>query len=87
MCKGCDMTREIERLYQEHGLITGEGPGGLSPAPENFDAAINAPIQILSHIAATWFSNRQDRQAFLRDVAKSLERVTKKRVSGEPPLH
>ena len=81
------MTREIERLYQAHGLITGDGPGGLSLAPEDFDAAINAPIQILSHIAANWFSNRHDRQAFLRDVTKSLERVTKQRVSGQSTQH
>ena len=87
MCKGCDMTREIEKLYREHGILTGERAGGLSAELEDFEAAINAPLNIISHIAATWFGNRNDRQAFLRDVSKRLEHMTKQRVGGNSALH
>lgn len=82
MCKGCDMTREIERLYQEHGLIDGQGPGGINATdPENFAAAINAPLHILSHIAATWPENRERRRALLKDMVADLERLTKERLA------
>jgi hypothetical protein len=54
---------------------------------ENFAAAVNAPLNILSHIAAEWFGNRTDRQAFVRDVQKKLEQMTKERVAGRSPLH
>jgi hypothetical protein len=87
MCKGCDMTREIERLYREHGILNGELQGGMSSTSEDFDAAINAPINILAHIAATWFSDRSSRHAFLNAIGKSLEKQTKARVAGEDTMH
>lgn len=87
MCKGCDMTREIERLYQDHGIIDGSGPGGLNTELKNFEAAINAPLNILSHIAATWPENREARRALVSDMQKRLESMTRERVAGEASLH
>jgi hypothetical protein len=83
MCKGCEMTDRIAELYRQHGLFVPEGNGDrTSPLIEDFDAAINALIQVLSFIAA----ERARPEAFLRDVHKRLNEKTKLRMRARGGL-
>jgi hypothetical protein len=80
------MTREIERLYRDANIMDGSGPGGLSSDPEKFAAAIDAPLNILSHIAAN-FPDRASRRSFVEDVVRKLHEMVKARVAGHETLH
>lgn len=89
MCKGCDLTRQFEQIMIDRGMLSNSGHAGFSD-PTDFEAAINASINILVHIAAA-FPHRQARKAFLADVEKALARKTKERVemggSSPVPMH
>ena len=87
MSKGCDVTKEIERLYREKGIMDHAGEAGIRESLESFDTVINAALNILSHIAAQFFQESAARERFLDDVVAGLKRMTADRVNGDNILH